>query len=188
MTIKAVVGGRMPGGERWSNTFHFAGDTMSNPDGQAIADRLREFYDDLKPYMSTSWAADECIVGLVDTTTGQFNASWEVLVGTSSSPALPNDMAVVISWQTAFRGRSYRGRTYTGGHTTTSLGYATGKATVVEPAATSALAAAAGNLLEDQGVNLPRRAQQDRSRRQPDPRRVRQRHVGHPAAPGYRYP
>lgn len=32
--------------------------------------------------------------------------------GAAASPAMPNNVTVAVQWKTAFRGRSYRGRTY----------------------------------------------------------------------------
>lgn len=34
------------------------------------------------------------------------------LTGNNASPSLPNNVSVAVKWNTAFRGRSYRGRTY----------------------------------------------------------------------------
>jgi hypothetical protein len=152
MTIRAVVNGHMPGGEVWSNVFHFVGETVTPAEVVAIADGVHDFYDAFNQIMSNQWGADGVVIGLTEPGAGQVEGLWSPVVGESSSPALPNDMAVVISWRTGMRGRSFRGRTYIGGFTSLSLGSGSGKATQVEANHAGNLVDAATVLLDAEGA------------------------------------
>lgn len=154
MAIRAVVSGAMPGGERWANVFHFRGDTVSDEEAAAIASRLRDFYTGFQDQLSNRWRAEECAVSATDSIGPTRVPPWETMVGNASATPMPNDCAIVVSWRTAFRGRSYRGRTYLGGWTTSAVDAPASSAPVVLASYTSAIAVAAEGLIQDTPPDL----------------------------------
>lgn len=112
--------GRMPGGGPWVNTFFFGlGTTLDQALTDDIADDWAEAYMNLVGAMHTEWHLDSVVVTDLRTEGApQFQSSSSMPVdGTSSANPLPYQAALVVSWLTALRGRSFRGRTYLGGFT-----------------------------------------------------------------------
>jgi len=104
------------GGQQMENVFHLQQDTPFD------LSRLEDACTDLETWINANWhgVASEDIswVGARATSLESDSApSFEPTIaepvdGTITSPILPLNCAAVISWKTALRGRSYRGRTY----------------------------------------------------------------------------
>jgi len=118
--VQATVSGGMANGASWANVFNIIL-APSVPLTQAIADAvgddLNTFYDAINGHLTTDWNALSCVVTDLRVEGGpQYTAdSGFPLVGGDSGAPLPNTVALVVTWRTATRGRSFRGRTYLGG-------------------------------------------------------------------------
>jgi hypothetical protein len=120
--IRVSVYGTMEGGVGWSNTFHLAkatGDTYT----AAMADNvvnITKMYDPtgfggtnfgLLHYATDGTAATQIVQTPLDGTTPSRTDSI-ALSGTSTQSALPAQTALPITFVTAKRGRSFRGRIF----------------------------------------------------------------------------
>lgn len=120
-TIRVVATGRLPGGETWVNVFHFAG-LDANSAHAAAREKVKTFYLAIQNTTGSGWALERLVsywvtgqgAGLVAAPRGEVG---ENLAGTSGGANMPNEVSLVISWQTALPGRSGRGRTYLAGFT-----------------------------------------------------------------------
>lgn len=103
-------------GQEVENVFHFLAPGAVTPaDLAAVAEGVEDWWVTNMPIMVNA----DCVyreVYAVDLTTqtgGVFTASGgSGTPGTASSPSLPNHCTIAVSFRTAFRGRSYRGRAY----------------------------------------------------------------------------
>lgn len=142
---EATARGILPGGETWANVFHF---TSSEPQPVAadnIRTMLRAFYTRIRDHWGTGVRLTELLIKDVDTKeTRQFT---ENIVGQMNGVNLPNEVALVISWQTAIRSRRTRGRTYLGGFTVTNNTGSVENAARPNDPLTSTVIAAAGTLI-----------------------------------------
>lgn|SRR5690348_8917302 len=92
------------------------------------------------------------VVDLTTQTSGAYDTGVTGMSGTASGEALPNNVAALISWGTANRGKSFRGRTYIGGLASTDF-----TQNQLNDAAQSALADAGNSLktsVDDGGYEL----------------------------------
>jgi hypothetical protein len=118
--IEVVCSGGMANGATWANVFHFRL-AIANPLTQAVADaagdNLFAFYDAFNNHLTTDWNCLQCVVTDLRVEGGpQYTAdSGFPIAGGDAGAPLPNQTALVVTWRTATRGRSFRGRTYTGG-------------------------------------------------------------------------
>lgn len=103
-------------GQRVQNGFYFykSGGWGQGPSG-IIAEGLRQWWDDsLRMFCADSLSLvqiDYRDLSTYDGDAGTYVANMP-MAGTVLGAALPNNVTLAISWKTARRGRSYRGRTY----------------------------------------------------------------------------
>jgi hypothetical protein len=158
---RVVITGTTPSGTLWANIIHFRNDT-----GGSMAAAITTFDADLQDFLDKSaygggfgighWTHTGWLSALARYTPldGMTAATTKTAVhdGAGTGDALPPDVAVVLSWQTALRGPRYRGRTYIAGFgegTCTASGR-------VDAAAVAGLAASGGKFITDLAVqNTP---------------------------------
>lgn len=105
-------------GEIAENVFHF---TKSSAWGSAdlvtVANAVKAAYSNkIAPLTTAAWSLTEIRIADLTTQTGiAYDTGVTGVSGTGAGVAVPNNVAAVISWGTAQRGRSFRGRTYIGG-------------------------------------------------------------------------
>lgn len=101
--------------------FHLADATaLTQGISDSISNLLGAFYLDMVNLISSEWTAVNCTV-IDDRSLGgpEFTSvAGFPVVGAAGPPAMPNEVAAGISWRTALRGKSYRGRTYIPGYAT----------------------------------------------------------------------
>lgn len=123
---KITVKGTSGGPPFWNNIFHvgaaFGGAALTQAAADTIAANMRGFYANLAPTMSTNWSlAFVTVTDLRTEGAPEFNGVFgAALVGTGSGDELPSNVAGLVQWRTAFRGREGRGRTYLVGFTETA--------------------------------------------------------------------
>lgn len=114
----------MPGGEIAVNTFHFGGIDRDATIATS-QQRVLSYYNALAAILSTQWRLTRLTWRLVAPNAPPLeHTPSTAIVGTLTASPLPNDVALCITWKTAKAGRSFRGRTYIGGFTQSSLGTA----------------------------------------------------------------
>lgn len=103
-------------GQRCENTLYFDYGAPTTPgDRQALAAGLFDWWNDnIKPLTATTAALSEVYVTDL---TSQSSGTWSEaaappIPGTHTGESLPNNVTICISFRTAFRGRSSRGRNY----------------------------------------------------------------------------
>lgn len=114
-TLRVNVGFISSAGESASNQFHFrnSNGAIANSDVQALYDVLDAWFEtDWANVASNQWQTD--FFSGVDLTAPDGAAYTRVAThsGDRTSPALPAQDTVAMSWRTGFSGRSRRGRTY----------------------------------------------------------------------------
>ena len=118
--ISAVVRGTLADGHEWQNSYWFSttGDLFQS-DADALAGILGPAYDDIKSYWYTGTVAVDVLV--TDRRTEgapQFvSTNTFPVTGTDSAQPLPAQTSALVSWNTGFRGKAGRGRTYIPGFT-----------------------------------------------------------------------
>jgi hypothetical protein len=118
---KVIASGALYGVEKWANVFHI--DVAGTPDSNQIFDDFGYFYSGgASPILFH--CPGTVATGTVGVKLTQLSLQAVVNPGVpilrqltsqgqqNSSPGLPTDVSLVISWTTARAGRSYRGRTY----------------------------------------------------------------------------
>jgi hypothetical protein len=149
------------GGEISMNTFCFRNES-SFPEGDTVAEQIRDvldsFYGDRSDtgsnvgrYLAGSLhSLSYVIYDLGDPDGGGYELASEVFPTTAvaSPPIAPPDLAVCLSWTTAKRGRSFRGRTFVGPLSDLALD-ATGR---VPDAVRTTLSAAGSKLIGQAGT------------------------------------
>src|ERR1041385_1621876 len=94
--------------------------TLTQAVADVVASTVANAYEDLRGAMRSTSAWDHVVVTDLRTEGApefeSVNGGFP-LVGTDSGEDLPYQNAAVITWRTALRGRSFRGRTYLGGFT-----------------------------------------------------------------------
>jgi hypothetical protein len=103
-------------GEKCNNVLHYKGDSAyTQTDLENLCAAWRAIWDTrFKPIVPATLSLDYITaidlspnpIAQVDWTTGM------PIIGTDASPSLPNHVTVAVSFRTAQRGRSYRGRAY----------------------------------------------------------------------------
>jgi len=102
--------------QRMENVFHLV------KSGAWSSADLEDAYNAFRDWIDGAWADNavdnwSCVgfkgTDLTESTGATFEPTFgEAVVGGRSLPGLPTSNTVAISWKTALRGRSYRGRTY----------------------------------------------------------------------------
>lgn len=142
-----VVRGTNSNGKPLNNVFHFS---LTVTLTQAVADIysgiMAGYYGNIMGATIDTVQYDDCVVTDLRTDGApQFvSTSGFPLVGLDSGDELPEQLAALISWNTAFRGRSGRGRTYFGG-----FDEADNTAGQVDTGLLASLASFAGDLMAD---------------------------------------
>lgn len=104
----------MPGGERWQNVLHFGANTLGVTEQNAIEAATGSFYTQWAFQAASGWTFDRLQMGLVGQGTA-VELDVTGVAGQGSGTALPNDVAICISWATAVTSRHGKGRTFLGG-------------------------------------------------------------------------
>lgn len=142
-TIRFVIEGQFLG-VNWVSALH-VGKGLSawdQADHDAVVAAFSAFYTDLAtPIFSDSFHVQTMTSTDISAVDGPQFITAVAIDGTSASAALPPDVCLVISWLTARRGRSFRGRTYLTGFTELSndAGRPTGSVLADVDAASEAL-------------------------------------------------
>jgi len=119
--VEIRVRGSMAGARKWENVFYVGGMDgagLAQDRADEIGDAIHDAWVDsgLAALLSTLWSIQDVLVTKLATQTGdQFVSDNAALEGTNGSNSLPPQVAGVINWATATRGRSFRGRTYLNG-------------------------------------------------------------------------
>lgn len=111
-------------GSAWANVYGVALGSPAEID-QDIADDIgavvRVLYDGFNDVMADEWGLTGVVVADIQAAGNPaFDANIEPLYGTSTGANMPPHAAVCVSHKTARRGKSYRGRTYLSGFTTST--------------------------------------------------------------------
>jgi len=107
--------------QRIENTLYFRNVNTWDTEGlEAAAALVADWFEDnILPVVTTDYVLRE--VYAVDLTTENSGSATHTVAastqGLDSSPALPNNVAICVSFRTAQRGRSFRGRNYIAGLT-----------------------------------------------------------------------
>lgn len=107
-------------GEPWANVYGVAksGITLDETVAGTIAFDFKAWYEALAGLFSTGWGLTNITVtDITSTDAPQFAFPTTTTVGTLTDAALPTYVALAVTWRTARRGRSFRGRTYLCGFT-----------------------------------------------------------------------
>lgn len=103
-------------GQEVENVFHFlAPGTVTGADLAAVAEGVEDWWVTNMPVMVNADCQyrEVYAVDLTTQTGGVFTASGgSGTAGVAGAPSLPNHNTIAVSFRTAFRGRSYRGRAY----------------------------------------------------------------------------
>lgn len=108
-------------GTEWVNVWGIVNESPFLMD-QSVADEIADAFFDAYALNSTAYNAGFSLdaIEVRDLRTAT-SPAWDAVIpgfsGSNASNALPPQLAAVISHKTAFRGSSYRGRTYMGGFT-----------------------------------------------------------------------
>jgi len=92
--------------------------TLTQGIADTIADSFVTAYDEIAPVLNNTWALQSIVVtDLREEEGAQFTVvgAPSLVVGEKAVDALPFQTAALVTWYTAVRGRSFRGRTYLGG-------------------------------------------------------------------------
>lgn len=110
-------------GHPWTNVYHIVHDdplTLT----QAYADIVAGLFEDaytssgLPGLLAAGWAITSATVtDLASDTAPQFVSLEANVTGSDGGQAIPGQSSLVLSWYTALRGRSFRGRSYLNGWT-----------------------------------------------------------------------
>lgn len=144
----------MPGGTPWANVFHFTDETVTQAMHDDFYDLFRQFYSGIRPHLNADWKLDNIRTGVQLQGTTSWPTAFETNFttpdsGTGTGGPVPNDMAVVVSWNTTLLTRRGRGRTYVGGFVVNAIAEASGGHAIVSSTVQNALATAADTLITD---------------------------------------
>lgn len=120
--VEVVIRGGLDADLDMVNVYHWPLDFGAGPHTQGLADILSEaLYDAyvlLQGFYSTSttWV-DVITTDLRTEGAPQFTSQSGgfPITGTDATNPMPNEVAALVSWNTALRGKSFRGRTYLSG-------------------------------------------------------------------------
>jgi hypothetical protein len=120
--VRVQISGILPGGRPWVNGWW---GTLNNASAltQALSDSfaasLNDHYADLLPAQHTSFTCQKVVTTDTRSLGGpQFTSvTGFPLTGSNANAPLPEQTCALLSWTTAFRGKSGRGRTYLPGFT-----------------------------------------------------------------------
>lgn len=112
--IVAAVTGGIP--RTAYNVWHVLCTTPTLAEIQAAVDAIRDFYATASTVFPTtcSITIGTSVIEISALPPVIWGPTPRVVAGGGGSPAQPAQLANVVSWRTAFAGRSYRGRTYLG--------------------------------------------------------------------------
>lgn len=98
------------------NVWHVATPTTTLAEVQAAVDAIRDFYTTASTVFPTTTSVTIGTSAIEITAIPQviWGVTPRIVAGGGGSPAQPAQLANVVSWRTAFAGRSFRGRTYLG--------------------------------------------------------------------------
>jgi hypothetical protein len=119
-TASAVLHMTAFDGKIFESVFHFR---INFPLTQAVADvvaqEIADEVTDIKGYIfsSNQWTHVTCTDLRTEGAPQLDSAVGFPVIGTSGADPLPNQNSLLMTWLTAFRGKSGRGRTYFGGFT-----------------------------------------------------------------------
>jgi len=121
-------------GQRIENVLYFEASRPDQPAMAALALALQAWWvDEIAPFVSVQLVLNEIYITDLTTDSGQTYSG--IIAGGSggeiSDNALPGNVALCVSFRTANRGRSYRGRNYVPGLAETSVAGNTVEPTVV---------------------------------------------------------
>lgn len=107
-------------GEPWANVLHFSqGDDLSLADVDQLTDlgeKVRAAYNtQLQPDLSEEWHLQQVAVTDINGPAGLQSIVSFSDDGAQVTDPLPSQMALTVSWRTALRGKSFRGRTFLNG-------------------------------------------------------------------------
>lgn len=123
-TLLATVRGAYQG-EEWNNVIGLTSSTTFLLDQTVvneIADVIRTAYASAAAAFSTAWTlTDISIADLRTATSPAWDSDVVDLAGSAAGAGMSPNIAVCVSHQTGFRGRSYRGRTYLTGIPTSTM-------------------------------------------------------------------
>jgi hypothetical protein len=124
--FRVAASGALPGGETWANVFHVrrsAGGSAPLTSGEATSlwTATTDYYSDLLGVLSNGFTVTNVTVKDQQSATGPSFSIGASQVGTDTADALPNQIAIVATLQTAQGGRRARGRTYVAGWTTATM-------------------------------------------------------------------
>lgn len=121
-TWQINVRGEMAGARRWENVFYIGGQsgvTLNQANADAVGDWIHDAWGSgsgLALALSNLWKIDDVVVtDLNASTSPQFTSTNAAITGGSGTDSLPPQVAGVVNWFTASRGRSFRGRTFLNG-------------------------------------------------------------------------
>lgn len=123
-TLRVAVRGTASNGHHWANVLHYRKSTVLTFTGAiAILDPILVDHLSTNNGTGSGWNAlaptTASIQDIVYTPLDGASASTVIthaIAGANGSDGLPPSVALVVSLRTALRGRSYRGRVYTGPH------------------------------------------------------------------------
>ena len=128
------------------NVWHFTTPANSGAQVQAAVDAVRDFYTAVAAFYlnaaTISIGVDARDIGTTPPTI--LSPTVRTVVGTASGSLTAQQLAQVVSWRTAFAGRSARGRTYLGPAATAALSgnaWSTSVTTAAQNAANALIAA-----------------------------------------------
>lgn len=129
-TIRVGVEGTNGAGHKWANVLHFRKAAITTyPAAIAVLDPLLLAHYTVASGVNASWKQYAPTTSTLDqfryTPLDNSSASTIVthaVIGAIAGEELPDNVALVVSLHTARRGRSYRGRVYTGPYTENSNG------------------------------------------------------------------
>jgi hypothetical protein len=116
---EVVVHYTLPDAEQAVNIFHILNNSaMTQQDAADINVVFTNAYQDhLKALQHPSVVFDQLTVTDLNTDTGLQAVFVHGINGTAGGQPMPNQIAALISWKTAYRTRNYRGRSYIAGFT-----------------------------------------------------------------------
>lgn len=113
-------------GEEWNNVIGITSATpflLDQTVVNEIADVIRTAYASAAAAFHTAWTlTDISIADLRTATSPAWDSDVVDLAGSATGDAMSPNIAVCVSHQTGFRGRSYRGRTYLTGIPVSTMG------------------------------------------------------------------
>jgi len=95
------------------NVWHARTDGVLTTDVQSAVDAIHSFYDSLKAYFATGWAATLGVVTDVATQEGQ-SPSWATVTSTAATGTVPPALAICVTWKSTSVSRRGTGRTFLG--------------------------------------------------------------------------